>query len=60
MSCLQLYKTFGRSMHHEANYHNSRVFELRILAVTSFNFNNRNAWPLFYDLVAFSSHNGYT
>ena len=42
MSCLQLYKTFGRSMHHEANHHNSRVFELRILAVTSFNFNNRN------------------
>ena len=29
-------------MHHEANHHNSRVFELRILAVTSFNFNNRN------------------
>ena len=33
MSCLQLYKKFGWSMHHEVNHLSSRVFELRILAV---------------------------
>ena len=33
MSCLQLYKKYAQSMHHEVNNHNSRVFELRILAV---------------------------
>ena len=40
MSCLQLYKKFARSMHHEANQHSSRVFSTCAFSLLpQFNFN---------------------